>query len=174
MRRFVLAFLLLGAALLGGCATLSEEQCLSADWSRIGAVDGARGRTASFLANHAKACADVGVTPDRAAWKAGRERGLRLYCTPERAYAEGRDGHLLSPVCPAEITPRLRDANRRGLDYRDALQIIGAIESDLDYIDRRLGRTDDPAERRDLIGARSILLSNLLSARLDLLSARRF
>ena len=174
MRRMLFASLLLGGALLAGCATLSEEQCLSADWGRIGSVDGTRGRTAGFLANHARACEAVGVTPDRAAWEAGRQQGLRLYCTPERAYAEGRDGSLLSPVCPAELTPQLRAANRRGLDYHDALQTIGAIESDLAYIGRRLARSDDPAERADLRGARAVLLSELLSARLDLLTAGRF
>lgn len=171
--RLRLGALLIGALILVGCATLSERQCRAADWTRIGAADGNAGQSVQHLERHAAACGDLGIVPDRTAWLAGRARGLQSYCTAERAYQEGRRGRRLAPVCAAELVPRLRAANRSGLDLHDALQTIRAIETDLALVDRLLARAGDPAERADLLGARAVLLSDLLHARLDLLAAGR-
>ena len=63
---------LLALLALASCASLSEEACRAGDWRGIGFRDGAAGRADSFVARHAKACADVGVTPDLDEWRAGR------------------------------------------------------------------------------------------------------
>lgn len=141
------------AVFLGACATLSEDACRSGDWFSIGAADGARGRESDYLANHAKACADYGITPDRAEWEAGRQQGLRTYCTPETVYEEGRRGRSLSPVCPAADIERLERANETGLAYHRIEQRIDRLERDLFDISRASASLgpDDARLRADLL-----------------------
>lgn len=149
-----------GAALiallaLGSCGTLSEEACRQGDWSGIGYRDGTRGRSDGFVSNHAQACGKVGVTPDLAAWRAGRAEGLRRYCTPQNAYDAGLSGERLNPVCPASDRLRLALAEDRGLrihalrreidrlDYANAVdeaRLDGLLTGGLGKDDRRRAR----------------------------------
>src|SRR5699024_9618337 len=78
--------------LLSGCATMSPEQCLTADWSQRGYKDGRAGFTSNRVAKHHKACSKVGVIPNLAAYRKGYERGLAQYCTPANAVEQGRNG----------------------------------------------------------------------------------
>ena len=55
---------LLVAATLAGCASLSQHQCLQGDWYSIGVGDGQLGMPADRLDQHTRACAQYGVTID--------------------------------------------------------------------------------------------------------------
>lgn len=120
------------AACLGvaSCATLSEEQCLDANWYEIGQRDGSLGRPSDFVEQHREACADVGVVPDVARWTQGRAVGLRSYCTPENAYWLGRQGRLVAPVCSTNLD-ELDAANRQGRRFFE-------IRLDINELERRL------------------------------------
>ena len=48
---------LLVAATLAGCASLSQHQCLQGDWYSIGVGDGQRGMPVDRLDQHTRACA---------------------------------------------------------------------------------------------------------------------
>lgn len=154
--------------ILFGCATLSEDECRGADWYEIGRSDGADGRRANFLQQHAKACRDYGIRPDVVAWRKGRADGLPLYCTPSRAYREGTRGKHLSPVCPAEGLERLERANARGLRYYRVGQEISQIEREIRDINAQLASlpADDPS-RASLASERSFLRLDLLSLRAE-------
>jgi len=117
------------AVFLGSCATLSEDACRQGDWFSIGAADGARGRLPDYLSRHAEACAGLGVVPVRAEWEAGRQQGLRTYCTPATAYSEGTRGRSLSPVCSGDNVERLTAANATGLRWN-------RLERDIDRLER--------------------------------------
>lgn len=91
--------LLISTLLLTGCATMSPTECKQADWYNKGASDGARGVLPEYLAKHRQACARVKVVPNTHAWLAGREEGLKNYCTEVNAYNVGLKGKSLSPVC---------------------------------------------------------------------------
>ena len=39
------AFAMIGAALLGGCATIPEDQCAKTDWYELGLKDGRAGQS---------------------------------------------------------------------------------------------------------------------------------
>jgi hypothetical protein len=78
---------------LAGCATMSKEACLQGDWAGVGFKDGEAGRPQSRLDEHAKACAKSGVVPDAAPYFQAREQGLKLYCTQDRGFGEGRNGN---------------------------------------------------------------------------------
>jgi hypothetical protein len=96
MSAMIRSFLVLAAlaclSALPGCASISKSECLSANWEDVGVRDGANGRGEEYLIQHSKACAEVGVTPDRESWLKGRDRGLERFCVPQRAYSIGESG----------------------------------------------------------------------------------
>jgi len=86
--------------LLAGCASLDRKDCMQADWYTLGLEDGARGRAVERLGDHRRACAEYGVVPNAERYMAGRNEGLKSFCTYERGYTEGRAGHAYSGACP--------------------------------------------------------------------------
>src|SRR5690606_31802964 len=107
---------LVGAAalLLSACASMSEKECLSANWLDQGYRDGLAGRTASLLEDHREACSKVGVTPNAQQYHAGRNQGLLEYCTPANAVNEGRQGRSYRNVCPMHLERQFLANHQRG------------------------------------------------------------
>ncbi|MBP0481241.1 DUF2799 domain-containing protein [Sagittula salina] len=162
-------FLVFGAFMaFTGCATLSEDECRLGNWREIGQRDGADGRMADYVAHHARACEKVSVLPDVARWEAGRQAGLTIYCTPTRAYREGREGRALSPVCPAGSLPALADAHDRGTRYYELSETISDLKDEVRDLRTELIAADDPARRAGVM-----LRINRLEARISQLKARR-
>ncbi len=144
-------------AFLGACASLTQDQCLSADWRAIGYNDGVRGKLESYISRHFDACSKVGITPDVQAWQGGRLQGLPLYCTTSNAYSIGRVGNELSPVCPASQQNQLFQSWDWGQEY----YLISEQISDLDDEERTIRRqisTDFPAP---LTPEQSLFLASL-------------
>ena len=104
----------IAVAALQGCATMSEADCLTADWAVIGEVDGQRGRPLSELNRYRRQCAEHGVVPDTQAYTEARERGLALYCTPSNGYREGRSGARYELVCPVALEPAFSRSHQLG------------------------------------------------------------
>ena len=165
-----LAFIPL-ALLLASCATLSEDQCQRGNWGGIGLADGREGRDADFIAQHAKACADFGIAPDAAAWEAGRQEGLKAYCTPRNAWEEGARGVILKDVCVNAA--ELRDDNRRGLRYHRITREIASLEADIRSINATLSTLPegDPS-RAALVSERAAIRLEIMSLRTDAMLAR--
>lgn len=115
----------LAVALLGGCATLTPEQCRHADWRQIGFADGAGGHNAGRINDHAKACAEVGVRPNLDDYVDGREQGLRNYCQAENGFAIGRRGASANVAdCPENMKFSFMEQYRHG-------QQVHLMEEDL-------------------------------------------
>ena len=165
------ALLILFVLLLSSCATLSEDQCEGGNWGGIGLRDGQEGRSAAFITEHAKAWADYGIAPDAVAWEAGRQAGLKAYCTPRNAWEEGARGIILKDVCVN--APALRDDNRKGLRYHRITREIASLEGDIRAINARLATLPaaDP-ERAALISERSAIRLEIMSLRTDATMAR--
>ena len=154
--------------LLGACATLDEGQCKQGDWYTIGKSDGAEGRQADFILQHAKACNEFGIKPIRSEWERGRQDGLKLYCTPSRVYLDGKRGRIMPPVCPASMTAELQAANRTGLRVNRIEQEMREVESDIRSINSELASLpDNDPSRGALIAERSMLRLDLLSLRAE-------
>ncbi|HSF92484.1 MAG TPA: DUF2799 domain-containing protein [Paracoccaceae bacterium] len=116
---------------LASCASLSEEACRSGDWEGIGYRDGVNGQYTSYLNNHVEACADYGITPNRALWLLGRTEGLKQYCTKENTYEIGTHGREMNAVCEGYNVDSLRLANFFGLRYHEITEEMNAIERDI-------------------------------------------
>src|SRR5688572_32524746 len=100
-------------ALLAGCATLDKDQCLRANWYAIGLEDGARGQPLERLGTHRRACAEHGVAANPERYVAGRNEGLKTFCTYERGFSHGRSGHADAGACPAPLAAGFRSGYQR-------------------------------------------------------------
>lgn len=96
----VLPLLLVTLLVLSACASISEEECLAADWYSIGVEDGAKGEPMSRIGAYRKDCAEVGVSPDATKYGEGRTVGLQSFCTYDRGYDEGKKNSGRTSVCP--------------------------------------------------------------------------
>ena len=129
-----LACSLLGAtfgALLIGCAGMGKDQCLQADWQMIGYEDGLHGRPATQIGTHRVACAKHQVTPDLAAYTAGRNRGLQEYCQPKNGFHVGLNGWSYANVCPSPAEPAFVAGYRYGRQIHDARSELRSTQARL-------------------------------------------
>ena len=128
MRTASSAFALLMAA---GCATLDKDECRTADWYAIGLEDGARGRAIERLGDHRRACAKHDVTPNAERYLAGRNEGLKSFCTPERGYSEGRAGHAYAAGCPEPLAGHFLGAYQRGRELHELHRQLSTLEGEI-------------------------------------------
>jgi len=128
---------------LSGCATMSADECVTSDWHAIGYEDGARGYTADQLGNRRKACAKHGITPDFAAYQAGREQGLRQYCQPSRAFNLGAGGARYNGVCPADMEVDFVDAFNSGHQLYTLRSRVNGATNQINAKERELDKVND-------------------------------
>lgn len=103
-----------GLMLLQGCASMSQQECAVSDWHAVGFEDGARGLPSEHIGEYRKACSKHGVVPDLAAYRAGREEGLREFCRPQRGFDLGSRGGNYGGVCPPDLNEAFYDAFSTG------------------------------------------------------------
>lgn len=144
-RLLILTAVAAGGALLSSCATMSKEQCLRGDWGQVGFQDGEQGRAQSRLDDHAKACAKAGVAPDPAVYFAARDQGLKLYCTQDRGFREGRTGQSYAGVCPPGPERGFLVGYADGQLVHAAASRLSQAVSDRDSADRRAEKRDREA-----------------------------
>ncbi|HYD80827.1 MAG TPA: DUF2799 domain-containing protein [Paucimonas sp.] len=144
MKILRLAAGLTAAALLGGCASLSKDECLSANWRQIGFSDGAKGLPNKQIEKHGKACAEHGVQVDLDEYLSGRQQGLQTYCQPANGFLVGRSGERqIAPDCPEHLRSGFLEQYNRGL-------VVHAIEAEFEsrrsraaHYRRKLHQNDD-------------------------------
>jgi len=119
------------SALLSGCATMDRDQCLRADWYAVGLEDGARGRPVEHLGDHRRACAEHGITPQTERYLAGRNEGLKSYCTYERGLSAGRSGQSHSAVCPAGLAGSFSAGYQRGREIHDLRRRLDSVQEQI-------------------------------------------
>jgi hypothetical protein len=129
--------------LLAGCATLSKNECLNADWYSIGYVDGARGYRASRIGEHRQACAEYSVKPDFEQYEKGRIAGLVEYCNPRNGYWLGTKGAVYGGVCPKDLEEQFIAAYQQGKNVYGMESQVKTDEKEL----RRLYQELESLER---------------------------
>ena len=101
---------------LGGCASMSVDDCATADWRALGFADGSRGETLVRTERRANDCAAHGYAMDRATYDSGRHAGLGQYCTLATAYRLGESGRSYNGVCGAHDEGAFLASYNRGLE----------------------------------------------------------
>jgi hypothetical protein len=127
---------------LGGCATLSESQCVASDWKTVGYRDGMAGTQSSQLLRHQNACVKHGVVPDREEYLAGWEDGVRQYCLPENGFSAGEKGQAYQNVCPTELQPSFYAAYQEGRQLFTAQSEINNLNRLVTQKENRLKQID--------------------------------
>jgi len=111
---------------------MDKDECRTADWYGVGLEDGARGRAVERLGDHRRACAKHNVTPDTERYIAGRNEGLRSFCTYDRGYAEGRAGHSYNAGCPAP--QNFLAGYQRGRELYDLQRRLAEVDKEIGRI----------------------------------------
>jgi hypothetical protein len=141
MRKSMLAGLAIFA--VAGCELgppMSPAECAAADWKAIGYGDGADGRSPSYFAERAQACANAGYQADQASFDSGYREGVRTFCQPERGFRLGEQGGGLSVACPEDLANRFNAAYNDG---RSLYSARSAFESAESAISSLLGERED-------------------------------
>jgi hypothetical protein len=171
LQRMALVFAL---AALAGCASMSKEECMTANWNDVGMRDGQDGEPRSRFASHAEACREAGIVADQRQYMSGWERGIVNFCTPHNGFDVGRRGrHYASGTCPAALEPSFRNSYERGIDIYRAQQEVDRVQNNIRDKQRRLDQAKDDNERRNLRRELSDLDSDMRRARDRLYDAER-
>lgn len=180
----------LAAALLGACSSgMDNNQCAVADWRTIGYEDGLHGLPADRIGVHRVACARHGITPDLAAYTAGRERGLAEYCQPKNGFRVGLHGGGYANVCSGateqafvngyqwgrQIYDARNDLNNTRARLRSARDGITQTENAIASATAELLLPHVPGDRRVFLATELVRLGqerSELIARVDQLAVR--
>lgn len=130
-------------AVLGGCATLSREECARGDWFGLGIDDGRAGETMSRLNDHQKACFEYGISVNNEAYFAGREQGLTDYCQLDNAFRVGLSGHRYHHVCPPAIDSTFEH-------YHSAAFAVYEDRTEMESLDNELSSSENYLHDRKL------------------------
>lgn len=134
---------------LSGCATLSEQECKTADWGRLGYSDGAAGYAESRIAEHAEACAKIGIRPNTQLWRSGWDQGVMTYCTPSVGWREGLAGRSYSGVCRGRNEEAFLAPYRTGSEIHRLESRISSNSNDIRRLEEQLrSAPNDEARRR--------------------------
>jgi hypothetical protein len=158
------------ALVLPGCASISKNECLTADWYAIGYESGLRGQRETEITQYRKACAEHGVTPDLTRFLAGRDAGLQRFCEPRNGYRLGRAGTGYGGVCPQDLERGFMQAYGAGRELYDTQRSIDRLGRRINALQADLkGLNEEAAEKQaELIAAgttvpqRALLLKQLL------------
>ena len=138
LRRIASLICVVALGLTQGCATMTEAECIMADWQVVGDNDGAAGEPSARLADHQKACAKHGITPNRAEYEKGRQRGLQFYCTRDNGYIVGRRGTAYHGVCTGSLRHQFESGYLIGRDIFVAETEVDRIRSETDSLKSRI------------------------------------
>ena len=128
---------------LGGCASMSSDECMTSDWSAIGYEDGSRGFTTDRFGQHRKACAKHGVTPDFSAYQSGRDQGLVEFCQPHRGFNVGSNGGSYNGVCSVNLEADFLDAYNAGYHLYTLRSNVNRANSSIHKKENELERIED-------------------------------
>ena len=146
-KRQILYSVALATALAGstlslttGCATMSPEQCMVADWYRLGEQDALAGRSSDHLANRAGACQDAGYQSDMDAWYAGFEDALPSFCTLDNGFRFGVEGKSYQNTCPSELAPQFLDGYDMGSEIHELERAVTASNRQVNQLNSEIQR----------------------------------
>lgn len=147
LRRLLVPVLALS---LGACASLSEKECRTADWERIGYHDGGAGADRTRVEDHGEACGKIGVAVDRKRYFQGYEAGLLRYCTPENAVTVGLSGAGYGGVCPPALDARFAENYRAARYVYEQRQRVSELDGRRRSLETKLDKAASDDEKKNL------------------------
>lgn len=136
------AAVLLLAAAISGCETMTKEECRYANWNDIGLRDGLSGQPLSLLGDRVHDCTQAGTRVDTPLYLAAREQGLRSFCRLENAVPLGLSGAGYAGVCPAQVDVEFRYRYQAGYAVHELRDKVGALDNRSDRLQRQLREAD--------------------------------
>lgn len=124
---------------LSGCATMSPEECLRANWEEVGYNDAVEGHPVSRSSEHREACADTGVSVDFELYRNGHALGLPYYCTRETGFETADHGGDFASQCQRDTFPDY------GLGYSEGLDVF-ALKTEMREFEIQIDDKSDQAE----------------------------
>lgn len=143
------SLLLVLAFLLGGCASMSENECLTADWESVGYRDGSQGHGPGRISDHQEACAEHGVRADSQLYEEGRARGLEIFCTGRNGVRLGRQGYSYSGACPLSLEGEFTRGYDVGRELHDADAHMQQLQSEIQRVQTELQRKEPPLSEKE-------------------------
>jgi hypothetical protein len=140
---------------LSGCATMDRDECLTVDWRTVGFEDGTAGYSGDRIGQHRKACAKHGVTPDLAAYQAGRDDGLREYCVPAKGFRLGSQGGSYAGICPADLEAAFDDAYQSGRQLYTLESRLSSVNHEIESTRRALRTAESDIVNRSAVAISS-------------------
>ena len=154
--------LMLVTLCLPGCATLSQDECLTANWQTIGYQDGTQGQSPDRIESHQQACTEYGITPDTAGYHEGYAQGILIFCTPSNGFAKGKSGSAYTNICPSgaergflrgynagrNIYEQTARSNELASELRNMYNRLGEIGAEISQSERELLADSLPQEQR--------------------------
>ncbi|GGD18750.1 hypothetical protein GCM10011342_29320 [Aquisalinus flavus] len=138
--------LFIACAFLSACVSMSEDDCLSANWAAIGANDGVNGAAYSTLETRINQCREYGVEANLTAYNRGYEDGLRTYCTPRNGFEVGSRGSSYNNVCPVELEPEFLAGYNEGRELYRLESNLRSAESALNSLYAQIDDKEDDIE----------------------------
>lgn len=131
-------FLTLLLLVLSGCASLSEEECLTGDWEGIGYRDGLQGELQSVLSEHQKSCSEYQISLNLDEYLQGRKQGLKAYCLPNNGFRVGLRGVEYSYVCPKALEKSFLIEYQRGRTIYLQQKKVNELETEIESVEKQL------------------------------------
>lgn len=134
-------------AMAQGCSTgMTPEECQVADWNLIGFEDGSAGRSMNQVSNHRQACAQVGVTPDLEAYRAGHNEGVRQWCNYNSGLNFGESGGNYEGVCPSDLEADFLSGYEKGREVYTARTRVNNLRNSIHSAERKISRLESEGE----------------------------
>ncbi|WP_249409203.1 DUF2799 domain-containing protein [Acinetobacter sp. SFB] len=157
-----LKMLLLGSiVMLNGCAIMSKNECLSANWGLIGQNDGYNGN-GSFMQKRTQACMKHNAILDTGAYTTGYKKGLKNFCNPQTIFDYALQGRGTYQSCPMEMQNSLRPYYNVAHNFYNANKNLKSIEDTMVTAKSNMYNSDLKEESRKYYRERYDEASNKL------------
>lgn len=138
MKNLKIYLLLSGILSLTACSTMTQKECLVADWQDVGYADGAAGQTMTLFNERASDCIKYGIAANRDSYLQARKEGLKTYCTREKGYEQGANGRTYHGVCEGQAAKHFLSGYQKGKHIYNQKSKVSSIERDIRSVERKI------------------------------------
>ena len=141
-------------ALLSGCASMDQGQCVTAEWLEQGRKDGTQGTQMQHYKEYQSDCSKYGVSVNTAEYKKGWQEGIRQYCTRDNGWAVGIRGGTYRHSCPSNLESTFYSAYQTARNIHTKRSEIDRLSNEIEGLGDKLASSDLTAEKRKELKAK--------------------